>query len=489
MASRHREAANLLGGDYSRTGPRTGADKVSTFFYVSILISAIGAFVFGFSLGYTSPTFLAKYSGDVADAQTECVMVKDGDYTMKTCKADGGIWDSSETNAAYKCHGPNAKGMMNCELKLSDDISSWFGSLINIGCLIGAMCGGTVADKCGKKIGMMLSYFFYIGGWLLITLAPKPTGIDTPTIVHMLVASRLCIGFAIGIVCCTVSNYQTEICPTSMRGTVGTLFQVAITVGLMSAYLIGVVLQNWLVLAWIMVIASATGLLCSFVLQETPLYLNMQGRGPEAMAAQRKLRTHDSDIDTAVNQLPQGGKGGAGPASGGFGALFGGGVATKTLFIGIGLMFVQQLSGINAIMFYCGTILQSAFPPATANKVAVGIQVMQVVITVVSAPIMDKAGRVPILLFAAIGQCCACGLLGAYYLTITCDGGAGGAGSWQPDSHHSGSHSGWDEDYVFSLADTFVGVEGSAEPVRGRAPRGAKTCANLSTKKGPVSTR
>jgi hypothetical protein len=81
-------------------------------------------------------------------------------------------------------------------------------------------------------------------------------------------------------------------------------------------------------------------------------------------------------------------------------------------------MFVQQLSGINAVMFYCGTILQSVFTPSVANTYAVGIQGMQVVLTIVSAPLMDKAGRIPILLFAALGQCCACGLLGVYYLTI-----------------------------------------------------------------------
>jgi len=133
-----------------------------------------------------------------------------------------------------------------------------------------------------------------------------------------------------------------------------------------------------------------------------------------------KLRTGDTDVAQAMVQLKADVQGGNSDAGGGFGQLFGGGVATKALMIGIGLMFVQQLSGINAVMFYCGTILQSVFDPDTANKVAVGIQVMQCFITVVSAPLMDKAGRIPILLFAATGQCIAAMVLGAYYLTITC---------------------------------------------------------------------
>jgi MFS family permease len=52
------------------------------------------------------------------------------------------------------------------------------------------------------------------------------TSVDNSTILAMLYASRLSIGFAIGIICCTVSNYQTESCPTAMRGLIGTVFQV-----------------------------------------------------------------------------------------------------------------------------------------------------------------------------------------------------------------------------------------------------------------------
>ena len=96
------------------------------------------------------------------------------------------------------------------------------------------------------------------------------------------------------------------------------------------------------------------------------------------------------------------------------------GNAPKALAIGVGLMFVQQLSGINAVMFYCGSILQSVYPdPQTANMFAVGIQVMQVIITAISAPLMDKAGRIPILLFALIGLTVSSAVLAAYYLLET----------------------------------------------------------------------
>ena len=116
------------------------------------------------------------------------------------------------------------------------------------------------------------------------------------------------------------------------------------------------------------------------------------------------------------------------------------------------------LSSINAVMFYCGRVLRSVFPPATANEVAVGIQVMQLIITIVSAPFMDKFGRVPILLFAAVGQCIACILLGVYYLTIQCP---------QASSHGTHSGSGLLADGVFSNSESFLSSLFSSEPAHG----------------------
>jgi len=94
----------------------------------------------------------------------------------------------------------------------------------------------------------------------------------------------------------------------------------------------------------------------------------------------------------------------------------------KALFIGVGLMFVQQLSGINAIMFYAGEIFNSVpgTTQATANDYSTGMQGMQVAITLSSAFFMDKAGRVPILLFAGVGQFFMCMFLAYYYLFASC---------------------------------------------------------------------
>ena len=76
-----------------------------------------------------------------------------------------------------------------------------------------------------------------------------------------------------------------------------------------------------------------------------------------------------------------------------------------------------QWSGINAVMFYCGTILQTIFPdPQTANRLAIGVQALQLAVTLASALFMDRAGRKPLLILGLMLLCCRAGLtpLSAY---------------------------------------------------------------------------
>lgn len=398
------ETMPLLGS--GRDKPK---DKVSGFFWLCIFVSALGAFNFGFSLGYSSPTMAANIGGQ---NKTLCVL-PDAVAPDDGSAGSGGLAPLNPANT----------GMLNCDLRLSSDMVGWFGSVVNIGCLVGALMGGKFVDLVGKKMGMATSFVFYTAGWLCLALAPKGETVteeNQTNIVVLLIASRLIVGVAIGIVCCSVSNYQTEIATTEIRGTIGTVFQLAITIGLVVAYAVGTVLKDWRVLSYIMVATSVAGFVLTVILVETPTYYMLKGDMASALSAQRRLRTADSDVTGAVNLLKDGsGENDGGGGGGGMGALCQGN-APKALAIGVGLMFVQQLSGINAVMFYCGTILQSVYPdPDIANKFAVGIQVMQVIITAISAPLMDKAGRIPILLFALVGLTISSAVLSAYYLLET----------------------------------------------------------------------
>ena len=204
------------------------AEAPSMYFYVAVLISCFGAFVFGCALGFTSPTLSEN---------------KVGKSSM--CPIPGTNCSISE----WECGNPKMGSKMNCDLQFDSNFQSIFGSIVNIGCLVGALCGGSFVDKFGKKIGMMVALGIHVVGWFLIYIVPSPDtdtwdgdssgASNVSTIDALLIVARLLLGFAVGISCCSVSNYQTEICTVSLRGAIGTCFQLFVVIGLFMVYLIG----------------------------------------------------------------------------------------------------------------------------------------------------------------------------------------------------------------------------------------------------------
>ena len=108
---------------------------------------------------------------------------------------------------------------------------------------------------------------------------------------------------------------------------------------------------------------SVAGSVLTCLLPESPKWLVTKGKKDQAFANMKRFRTNgrfdSTDLDMAAAQEASNTS-----ETPGCGAMCQG-VARKALFIGIGLMFVQQWSGINAVMFYCGTILENVFPDPT----------------------------------------------------------------------------------------------------------------------------
>lgn len=435
------ESKPLMGSKYQETG--------TTFFFITILISAIGAATFGWTLGYTSPIMVSN--DKVADKYSPgllCPYYKQNDHTKKLELAFvNGTFVHSKvphsnvtyaqlynmTETAFEKKIKDNHDKMNCDLHMTQDFQYWFGSIVNMGCLIGALGGGSLADAIGKKKTMVLMHVIFLAGWLMIWQTPKPTNANwtlvgaTPEVASnagateaMLMAGRILTGMAVGISCTTIAAYQMEICPTAIRGGVGTIFQIFIVFGLFASYLIGSSVP-WDTLAFIPTAMSAIGLVTTFMLVESPVWLLSKGRDAEAKAALRQFRAGASseDLDLMLNDMRTTDDDGD-ASGGGMSELFGDPTNRKALGIGIGLMLVQQLSGINAIMFYSGTILQTvASSAAQANTYATGMQGLQVVVTFSSAFFMDRAGRVPILLFAACGMVVSTYALAYYYIFTT----------------------------------------------------------------------
>ena len=208
------------------------AEKPSLLLFCFVFIVELLPFMFGYSIGFTSPTFVGDCAG-----------------------------------------GANAQAM-NCELLLSSEQSSLFGSVINMGALIGALTGSFVIDPLGRKAGMLTSSALFAVSWACIAAAPVPKAGATEASAALLVllfVGRALSGVAIGFTCCVVNIYVSEVSTVSLRGALGTLFQVSIVLGLVITYLLGLFL-TWREMAIIIAVMGAIVTVLLTFIPESPVW-------------------------------------------------------------------------------------------------------------------------------------------------------------------------------------------------------------------------
>lgn len=281
---------------------------------------------------------------------------------------------------------------------------SVFGSILTIGAMIGAITSGPIADSTGRKGAMRVATAFCVVGWLAIYFAKG---------VFLLDFGRLTGGFGMGMYSYVVPVFVAEIAPKNLRGALTTLNQVMICCGVSVSYIIGTVLP-WRVLALTGLIPCSIVILGLFLIPESPRWLAKRGYQKEFIEALQKLRGKDADISQesaeiqeyieTLDRLPK--------------------AKLVDLFqrrylssvtIGVGLMVFQQFGGINGICFYVSSIFESAGFSSSRGTIIYAI--LQVVITALCSPVIDRAGRKPLLLVSATGLVIGCLLLGgSFYL-------------------------------------------------------------------------
>src|SRR6218665_1631320 len=128
-------------------------------------------------------------------------------------------------------------------LSVLDDVEkeAWFGSLVAMGAIFGAQCGGFLVVKCGRKATLMLSMFPLGLGWVMIICASH---------FALLYSGRIANGIAIGMMSVAVPLYVADVSNTTRRGLLGTCFQVFMSMGILVVYSLGIPLgYRWLAVA------------------------------------------------------------------------------------------------------------------------------------------------------------------------------------------------------------------------------------------------
>ena len=171
---------------------------------------------------------------------------------------------------------------------------SFFEALSPLGAVCGALAGGVVADTHGRKVSLMLLCLPLAAGWAVIASASTATS---------LFLGRYLTGFGAGAALNVAPLYTGEVAPAKLRGLLGGTVQLAVNCGLCVAYALGLVL-DWRQLAWVGVLPCAllAGLAPLFM-PESPRWLALEGRGTEAAAQLRRLRSPGADVGRELNVM------------------------------------------------------------------------------------------------------------------------------------------------------------------------------------------
>ena len=316
------------------------------------------------------------------------------------------------------------------QFSLSASGEGWYVGCALIGSIIGVLCAGSLSDYIGRKITMLISAAFF---------SISAIGCAVCGSFDALVAFRIIGGVGIGIVSIVSPIYISEVSPAKIRGTLVSLYQLAVTAGFLLAYL-----ANWAIDAGIDPSAAADaglwsrmfnaeawrGMLGSetlpallflfiiFFIPESPKWLIIKGKPSEATAVLSRILGSEDEIGAEVEAT----RSSSGEDNGEWSDLLKPGILVAVL-AGCAIAILGQFMGVNAVLYYGPKIFSEAgFDNPMFSTVLVGL--VNFATTVLAVFIIDRVGRKQLIYWGVSGMIICLMAIGTYFAT----GGALGNG-------------------------------------------------------------
>lgn len=342
---------HAIGSPHSLTAP-AGASSTGTskFVYIAAAISALGGLLFGYDTGVISGAVLFIRQ----------------DFSL------------SPTSVEF---------VISCVL---------------IGALLGAMGGGALADRYGRRRVIVATAALFVAGSIATALSPS---------VAWLIAGRIVVGAAIGVASFTAPLYISEVSPVAIRGRLVSINQLALTCGIVVSYLIDYALSGAHAWRWMFALAAVPAAMLGLGmlwLPESPRWLVGRRMTAAARTVLQRIRgTNDVDAELEAMQRDVAVEGG------GWKELLAP-LIRPALIVGVSLAVFQQVTGINTVIYYAPMIFQFAgFKSVSASILAtVGVGAVNVVMTLAALLLVDRVGRRPLLLAGLAGMVLGLGALG-----------------------------------------------------------------------------
>jgi len=265
------------------------------------------------------------------------------------------------------------------------------------GAVFGTLVSGFFSSHFGRRKTILISALIFIVGSLLCSIA---------TSADMLIGARFVLGIAVGVASFTAPLYLSEISPQKVRGAMISMYQLMITIGIVIAFVSdawlasyatfgGITGGHWRVMLGIIALPAAVMFAGVLFLPESPRWLFMKERKSDAIAVFARLKLDEAETEMEVREIEESLR----VKQSGIHMFLQNSNFRRAIFLGIGLQTIQQLTGINVVMYYAPHIFQIAGFTTTLEQMwgTVIVGVINVLATFIAIAFVDRLGRKPIM--------------------------------------------------------------------------------------------
>ena len=287
--------------------------------------------------------------------------------------------------------------LLRLQFALSNLQTEIAASSLLLGCLLGAAGASMIGDRYGRRKSLIASALLFALSSVSAALA---------TTVTLFSVARLLGGLAIGLASVLTPVYIAEISPSRNRGTLVSLNQLAIVIGILAAYLV-----NWQIARlgpsswrWMLAVAAIPSLAFLFgllLIPESPRWLVTRGRHDEG----ERVLSRIFGEQTAKEQVEAVAQAAAGEEGSWHEVLSPN--MRKRLAVGMLLALFSQITGINTVLYYGSIIVSEHFPGQSTSMALIAnviIGTVNFLLTIVAMVFLDRWGRRPILMIASGGM-------------------------------------------------------------------------------------
>jgi SP family galactose:H+ symporter-like MFS transporter len=270
-----------------------------------------------------------------------------------------------------------------------------YAAVLATGGVVGALLSGLFARFLGRKRSLVFAGFLFSA--LSIWSAMLPS-------IEVLTYCRFGLGFAVGVSSFIVPLYLSETAPAGIRGSMGTLFQLMITIGIFLIAAINTYIahaftnpnESLPMMFLVVAVFSLVMFFGCFVLPESPRWLMLKGRREQAEKVLVKVLNTNEEIQEELNEIEQAIKSDKGA---GVGIIFKG-YFFKVLLMGVLLQMFQQLVGINMMIYYAPKIF--GYAGITGLVAALTVPTVNMLFTFPAIRLVEKWGRKKLLYVGSV---------------------------------------------------------------------------------------